>query len=366
MAKYLDYNGMLYFWARLKERFASIGSAFTPKGSASTIPDLNTAIYGDVYNMSVEFTTTGDFVEGDGITHPAGTNIICVNLSGTKKWDALSGFVDLSGYSKIGHTHSDYVTYTYLGENFYTNKQIDDGFATATHTHSYAGSSSAGGAATNAINDEDGNNIKNTYATKSSVKTISDTVNNHTSSINTINSTFASLTSIVETTNKRIALPRASGTVKDYIVGEQNALTNSDASITVSLPPVGGILATREWVGEGYSVNGHNHDDRYYTETEMDTKLAGKSDSTHTHTLSITANEGSAPASYVILGFGGYYTLSAGGKTISFLMPSYSNAAINASGLMSAADKTKLNGIAAGATADTSILDSEIDYILAQ
>lgn len=333
MAKYLDYDGMLYFWSKLKEKFASIGSAFTPKGSSGTIPSLATATFGDVYNMSAEFTTTADFVEGDGISYPVGTNIICVNSGGTKKWDVLSGFVNLSGYSKTDHTHN------------------------------YAGSDTPGGAATKAveatkaIGDEDGNNIKNTYATKTRVDDISSTVNSHTSSINTINATFASLQNMVNTTDNRIELKRAGGNVRDYILGEQNALTNEDP-ITVSLPPVGGILATREWVGQ-------NYDGQYYTKTEMDTKLAGKSDSTHTHTLSITANEGSAPASYVTLGFGGYYTLSAGGKNISFLMPSYSNAAINASGLMSAADKIKLNGIATGATADSAITNSEIDAILA-
>lgn len=34
---------------------------------------------------------------------------------------------------------------------------------------------------------------------------------------------------------------------------------------------------------DGKAAAGHNHDDRYYTESEMDTKLAGKSDSTHKH-----------------------------------------------------------------------------------
>lgn len=34
------------------------------------------------------------------------------------------------------------------------------------------------------------------------------------------------------------------------------------------------------------SDNGHTHDDRYYTETEMNTKLNGKANSSHTHTAS--------------------------------------------------------------------------------
>ena len=36
------------------------------------------------------------------------------------------------------------------------------------------------------------------------------------------------------------------------------------------------------------AASGHNHDDRYYTETEMNTKLAGKSDTTHSHTTHLT------------------------------------------------------------------------------
>lgn len=37
---------------------------------------------------------------------------------------------------------------------------------------------------------------------------------------------------------------------------------------------------------EGKSETGHTHDDRYYTETEMNTKLNGKANSSHTHTAS--------------------------------------------------------------------------------
>lgn len=34
-----------------------------------------------------------------------------------------------------------------------------------------------------------------------------------------------------------------------------------------------------------YAVINHNHDDRYYTESEIDSKLSGKADTTHTHTI---------------------------------------------------------------------------------
>ena len=35
----------------------------------------------------------------------------------------------------------------------------------------------------------------------------------------------------------------------------------------------------------GASPSSHNHDDRYYTESEVDSKLSGKANSTHTHTI---------------------------------------------------------------------------------
>lgn len=38
----------------------------------------------------------------------------------------------------------------------------------------------------------------------------------------------------------------------------------------------------------GKSNTGHTHDDRYYTESEINTKLAGKSDTSHSHTTHLT------------------------------------------------------------------------------
>lgn len=35
-----------------------------------------------------------------------------------------------------------------------------------------------------------------------------------------------------------------------------------------------------------FNPTSHTHDDRYYTETEMDTKLSGKANSSHTHSKS--------------------------------------------------------------------------------
>ena len=45
----------------------------------------------------------------------------------------------------------------------------------------------------------------------------------------------------------------------------------------------------------GAAAASHTHDDRYYTETEMNTKLAAKSDTTHTHTASAVGAVSSSP-----------------------------------------------------------------------
>ncbi len=89
---------------------AKISSAYKAGGSATmaTLPALSAAKLGVVVNMSENFTTTADFLEGAGKSYPAGTNVV-VALAGENvyKYDVLSGFVDLSKYvqdtRKIGN-----------------------------------------------------------------------------------------------------------------------------------------------------------------------------------------------------------------------------------------------------------------------
>ena len=46
------------------------------------------------------------------------------------------------------------------------------------------------------------------------------------------------------------------------------------------------ITASERTTWNGKADSGHTHDDRYYTETEVDTKLSGKAPISHTHTKS--------------------------------------------------------------------------------
>lgn len=80
---------------------AKLSSTYKAKGSVAfaNLPSLTAANEGNVYNVTDDFTTTSDFVEGAGNSYPAGTNVVIINISGsTYKYDILSGFVDLSDY----------------------------------------------------------------------------------------------------------------------------------------------------------------------------------------------------------------------------------------------------------------------------
>ncbi len=82
---------------------ASISAVYKPKGSCAIadLPAPSTDTLGFVYNINTVFATTDQFVEGAGLSYPAGTNVACVNPSGSEyKWDVLSGSIDLTPYVK--------------------------------------------------------------------------------------------------------------------------------------------------------------------------------------------------------------------------------------------------------------------------
>lgn len=75
-------------------------TVYKPCGSLnfSDLPQLDTTSLGDVYNVVDEFVSTEDFVEGEGLTFSMGSNVVVVDLDGFKKFDVMSGAIDLSNY----------------------------------------------------------------------------------------------------------------------------------------------------------------------------------------------------------------------------------------------------------------------------
>lgn len=99
---------------------------------------------GKVYNITDDFTTTSDFVEGAGKAHPAGTNIYVVDVSATStpdyKFDVLAGAYGvatqsgnglMSATDKTKLDNADVTAYTGSGAVDITNHVVSVAAASA-------------------------------------------------------------------------------------------------------------------------------------------------------------------------------------------------------------------------------------------
>lgn len=81
---------------------SAVSGVYTPKGSTAfaSLPVPVAGKVGWVYNITDAFTTDSNFVEGEGFEYPAGTNVVCAEISaGDYGWDVLAGIVDLTELS---------------------------------------------------------------------------------------------------------------------------------------------------------------------------------------------------------------------------------------------------------------------------
>lgn len=79
-----------YWYQQAKAIAESFSGALRPIGTVTfnNLPPLAQADSGDMYNVSNQFTTTSDFVEGAGVVVPLGSNVY-KTVGG--KWDVLAG-----------------------------------------------------------------------------------------------------------------------------------------------------------------------------------------------------------------------------------------------------------------------------------
>ena len=90
----------------LQTEIDALGGVYTPKGSCAfagleTNASLDKEHLGHVWNITDGFETTENFLEGQGKSYPAGSNVAVIDAGDeTYKYDVLSGVVDLSGYAK--------------------------------------------------------------------------------------------------------------------------------------------------------------------------------------------------------------------------------------------------------------------------
>jgi hypothetical protein len=161
----------------------------------------------------------------------------------------------LQGLPTAGHKHtkSDITDFPALGTA--AAKNVGD-FAAASHTHNYAGSSSAGGAANSAnkLNKNAGSATQGVY--------------------------FKDGVPVAMTCTLGKSVPAdAKFTDTNTWRGVQDNLTSTATDQSLSANQ-GKVL---KGLVDGKAASSHTHDDRYYTESEMNAKLNGKANASHTH-----------------------------------------------------------------------------------
>lgn len=202
-----------------------------------------------------------------------------------------------SAYSAIGHTHDD---------RYYTESETDTllaGKASATHNHNTAYASlnhNHDGVYATASHTHD-----DRYYTESEIDTAlggkSDTGHNHDTAYSALNHTHDDRYYTESEVNTLLSGKADSADLGDLADHDKiDYLTEID-NIPTAFPPsahthddryyteseTDTLLAGKSDTGHNhdsaYSATGHTHDDRYYTESEVNTLLSGKSDTTHNH-----------------------------------------------------------------------------------
>ncbi len=149
-------NSAKYYYEQAKSISESFSGSLRPMGTVTfaNLPELSDAVEGDMYNVSDQFITTSDFKEGIGNTIPAGANVY---KTSDGYWDVLAGS-PVTGVK--GNAESTYrrgnvnITAANIGLGNVNNTA--DSVKNVKHAES----------ATKAVQDGNGNNIVNTYLTK--------------------------------------------------------------------------------------------------------------------------------------------------------------------------------------------------------
>lgn len=220
-----------------KEISESLSGALRPLGTINfaDLPSTADSNSGDMYNITDQFTTTTDFKEGAGNIIPAGSNVY---LTADRYWDVLAGtpVTGVKGAKEV----------------YYRRGNVN---ITPANIGAVA---------------EDGN-ISDTTVTFADATTRANLVSGEKVSVGfkKIKKWFADLKSFafkdlannLTTTTTGSALDASQGKILNDKYGELNQSLNFKVNTTDSR------------LSDARTPKPHTHDDRYYTESEINTKL---------------------------------------------------------------------------------------------
>ena len=117
MANFVSNENAAELMTEIGNKFKALKGAYKIRGNSTfaNLPNvLTTAMNGYVYNVTDEFITNANFVEGAGKKYPAGTNVVITNqgddTTPDMKYDVIGSFVNVDGINAEIEKVSDMIS----------------------------------------------------------------------------------------------------------------------------------------------------------------------------------------------------------------------------------------------------------------